>query len=90
MEASKDRINDVLNSLNFSRKQPASAVRKAAYDVLSKEVSEMLKKMSRLNLGLWNGVKHRDYHSLTFDEALKQLELITMQLQDIIDRSSSK
>lgn len=81
------KIDELLSTLDFDRKRPASALQKEAYAKLQKDVDEARLRLNKLHLQLWHAVSHHDYHSLSLDEAREALGDIARQIEAIADKS---
>lgn len=77
------KIEDMLNTLNFDRKRPSSAAQKHAFAKLQKDVDEARLRLNKLHLQLWHAVSHHDYHSLSLEEARDTLDDIARQIEAI-------
>jgi predicted nucleic acid-binding Zn-ribbon protein len=77
------RINDILNTLNFDRKRPATAAQKAAYERLQKDVDDARQRLNKLHIQLWHAVDRHDYHSLSLEDARETLGDIAEYLEAI-------
>jgi hypothetical protein len=80
MDNTEKRIADVLASLQFERRPPASKLKKAQYAALEAGVGDALRALNRLHLRLWHAVTQRDYRSLPLEETRRTLEEIQRQL----------
>lgn len=80
MDNTRAQIENITGAMRFERKTPVSKEQKAEYDALERGVSDAYKELSRLRLQLWHAVSHKDYHSLSLDEARRMLSDIQDRL----------
>jgi hypothetical protein len=81
------KIEEILSTLNFDRKRPATAAQKAAYERLQKDVNNIRLRLNKLHLQLWHAVNHHDYHSLSLEEARQTLDNIAGYIEAIAENN---
>ncbi len=77
------KIHEILSTLSFNRKRPATAAQKDAYARLQKDVNDVRLGLNKLHLQLWYAVSRHDYHSLSLEEARQTLGDIAKHIEAI-------
>lgn len=75
---------DIVSNMDFSRRKPVSPGNKQQTKQLLNEVSELKKKIDKLNLLLWHAVERNDYRSFTSSDAKESLIQIKQDIERIL------
>ncbi len=78
-----EKVFEILNTLDFEKKNPVTAAQKKAYTELHSSVDGIRQRLNQLHLRLWHAVNSRDYNSFTLDEARAALADIARQIDAV-------
>lgn len=84
MDETKTLIADITQCMDFERKPRATKQEKEDYVALREAVADIKRDIDKLNLRLWHACYKNDYHSFLKEEAMRQLQRIRMDIDEIL------
>ena len=83
MDEVREKIADITADMNFERRTRVSEAQKQQMRRLLDNLSEAKKRVDKLHLRLWYAQNSGDYHSLSAEEAEREIEEIRKGLGDV-------
>lgn len=84
MDETKEKIEEMVASMSFARKKPATKKTKQEFADTYSTLGDIKAKVDNLHLALWHAKEKKDYHSTSLDDAKKELRQIKDEIGIII------